>query len=101
LAASHANAKAEAARQQIYERAQQTDYASKLDMSAEAYVKAPTPPPQAATGLLCASCGTSVGKAKFCPECGTPTQPPKPTCTACGHQPEGTPKFCPECGNKM
>jgi len=104
LAAAHANAKTEAARQQIYERAQQTDYASKLDMSAEAYVSAESKPQTdnlAATGPLCTNCGTNVGKAKFCPECGTPTQPAKLTCSACGHQPEGTPKFCPECGTKM
>src|SRR5947199_189079 len=42
-----------------------------------------------------------VGKAKFRPECGTPTAPPRLTCTGCGHQPEGAPKFCPECGAKM
>ena len=105
LAASHANAKTEAARQQIYERAQQTDYASKLDMSADAYVsaesQAQTDDARAATRPLCANCGTMVGKAKFCPECGTPTKPAKLTCSACGHQPEGTPKFCPECGTKM
>ncbi|HYX41870.1 MAG TPA: hypothetical protein VE821_09250 [Pyrinomonadaceae bacterium] len=104
LAASHANAKAEAARQQIHERAQKTDYASKLDMSADAYVNAPqtqTDDAHAATGPLCANCGTMVGKAKFCPECGTSAQPAKLTCSACGHQPEGTPKFCPECGTKM
>jgi hypothetical protein len=104
LASSHANAKAEAARQQVYERAQQTDYASKLDMSAEAYVGGEAKPQAdntAATGPLCGNCGTNVGKAKFCPECGTPSKPAKPTCSACGHQPEGKPKFCPECGTKM
>src|SRR5436853_7882566 len=34
FAAQHASAKAEAARQQLYNRAQQTDYASQTDMSA-------------------------------------------------------------------
>jgi ElaB/YqjD/DUF883 family membrane-anchored ribosome-binding protein len=108
VAAAHAQAKANAARDQLHERARQTDYASQTDMSADAYVKAPPPtttqtPAEvgATTGLMCASCGASVGKAKFCPECGTPTQKPKPTCSACGHQPEGTPKFCPECGTKL
>src|ERR1051326_3092251 len=42
LASAHAQAKAEAARQQLYEKAQQTDYASGIDMSADAAVKAPT-----------------------------------------------------------
>src|SRR5437764_4773151 len=91
MASAHANAKADAARSQLYDRARETDYASQIDMSADAHVKAPPTQAQAetaaATGPLCASCGTSVGKAKFCPECGTPTKPAKPTCAACGHQP--------------
>ncbi len=106
LAASHAQAKAEAARQQLYERAQQTDYASKIDMGADSVLKAPTPPAQAAEAeaaahARCVSCGTAVGKAKFCPECGTPVKPARPTCSSCGHQPEAATKFCPECGSKM
>ncbi|HZT60604.1 MAG TPA: hypothetical protein VFA21_18510 [Pyrinomonadaceae bacterium] len=103
LAASHAQAKAEAARQQLYEKAQGTDYVSGVDMSAGASVKAPTQAQQqqAASASKCSACGVEVGKAKFCPECGTPTVPPKLTCTACGHQAEGSPKFCPECGAKM
>jgi hypothetical protein len=106
FASAHAQAKAEAAREQLRERARQTDYASQADMSADAYAKAPTQAAPAdsapaATGPLCANCATMVGKAKFCPECGAPAPRPKPTCAACGHQPEGTPKFCPECGTKM
>src|SRR5918911_3124376 len=63
LASAHAQAKAQAARDQLYDRARQTDYASQIDMSADAYVKAPPPPAaqtadaqtaQAATGPLCA-----------------------------------------------
>ncbi|MCA1592941.1 MAG: hypothetical protein LC754_09885 [Acidobacteria bacterium] len=50
---------------------------------------------------VCAACHAKVGKAKFCPECATPIEPPRPTCEGCGHQPEGTPKFCPECGAQM
>jgi membrane protease subunit (stomatin/prohibitin family) len=104
LASSHANAKAEAAREQLHEKARQTDYASKIDMGADAYVKAPMQA-QSSTdnevALLCVACGVDVGKAKFCPECGTPTKPPRPTCQGCGHQPETTTKFCPECGTKM
>ena len=103
LASSHASAKADAAREQVYERARQTDYASKLDMSADSYVKAPTPQAAASAtaSVSCASCGAEVGKAKFCPECGTPAKPARPTCQNCGHQPEGSPKFCPECGGKI
>jgi membrane protease subunit (stomatin/prohibitin family) len=105
LASSHANAKAEAARQQLHEKALQTDYASKIDMGADAYVKAPAQTPEnsnaASQAVACVSCGVDVGKAKFCPECGTPTKPPRPTCQGCGHQPEALTKFCPECGAKM
>jgi membrane protease subunit (stomatin/prohibitin family) len=104
LASSHAQAKADAAREQLHERARQTDYASKIDMGADAYVKARprTPVPSAAAQTLaCVSCGVNVGKAKFCPECGTPATRPRPTCQGCGHQPEAATKFCPECGAKM
>lgn len=105
LAASHAQAKADAARTQLYEKAQQTDYVSDVDMSADSAIKAPGTAQQqqqaAAATPKCSSCGADVGKAKFCPECGSPTAPPRPTCTGCGHQPEGSPKFCPECGSKM
>jgi hypothetical protein len=41
LASSQAQAKAEAARQQLYEKAQQTDYVSGIDMSAGAQLGAP------------------------------------------------------------
>ena len=103
LAASHANAKADAAREQLQNRARETDYASKLEMGAESYVKAPSQSAQkaAAAAANCSSCGADVGKAKFCPECGTPTKPARPTCIGCGHQPETPTKFCPECGAKM
>ena len=99
LASSHAHAKAEATREQLYEKARATDYVSKIDVSAGATIGAPAQKPSAAA--RCSSCDAEVGKAKFCPECGTPTAPPRPTCVACGHQPEGGPKFCPECGAKM
>ena len=102
LASSHAHAKAEATREQLYEKARGTDYVSKIDMGAGSTLKAPTQAQQQATAVpTCADCGAEVGKAKFCPECGTPTAPRRPTCVGCGHQPEGTPKFCPECGAKM
>ena len=107
LASSHAQAKAEAAREQLHEKARQTDYASQIDMSAGASVRAPGAAQAqqreqaAAAASNCSACGVEVGKAKFCPECGTPTAPPKLTCTGCGHEPEGSPKFCPECGGKM
>lgn len=104
LASAHAQAKAQATRQQLHEKAQQTDYVSQIDMSAGSTVKAPSQPaPQsaAAQSANCSSCGAAVGKAKFCPECGTPTKPAPLVCAGCGHQPENPTKFCPECGAKM
>ena len=104
LAASHARAKADAAREQLHEKARATDYVAQVDMRAGAAIKAPGgggQPPARAAARQCAACDAEVGQAKFCPECGTPTAPPKPCCSACGHEPEGSPKFCPECGAKM
>jgi hypothetical protein len=106
LAASHARAKADAAREQLQERARQTDYSSKIDMGADSVLKAPTPTAQAAGAeapaqASCVSCGAQVGKAKFCPECGTPVKPARPTCSSCGHVPAAATRFCPECGSKM
>ena len=103
LASAHAHAKADATREQLNEKARATDYASGIDLSAGSTVKAPAQQQKAAAAAAanCAACGVEVGKARFCPECGTPTAPPRLTCTGCGHQPEGAPKFCPECGAKM
>lgn len=102
LASAHAQAKAGAAREQLYEKARGVDYVAEIDMSVEAHIKAPGSRPEAlTTPLPCLSCGADVRKAKFCPECGTPIAPPPLTCVGCGHQPEGSPKFCPECGAKM
>jgi RNA polymerase subunit RPABC4/transcription elongation factor Spt4 len=58
-------------------------------------------PPAAASapqagGSACSSCGNQLAAgAKFCPECGTPTQR---SCKSCGQAIEGSPKFCPNCG---
>ncbi|HEV2764868.1 MAG TPA: zinc ribbon domain-containing protein [Pyrinomonadaceae bacterium] len=103
LASSHARAKADAAREQLNEKARATDYVSGIDMSAGATLKSPAAPaPKAAPSSTgCVSCGHEVGKAKFCPECGTPAKPARPRCGSCGHEPEGSPKFCPECGTKI
>lgn len=91
FASSHAQAKAEAARSQLHEKAQATDYASAADMSAATSASAQAP--------ACRSCGTKAS-GKFCPDCGS-AMSAKSRCTGCGHEPEGSPRFCPECGNKM
>lgn len=109
FAAQHARAKAEAARQQLYDRAQQTDYASQTDMRAEsvqATASRPTVAPRtdaanapSVVGASCTSCG-AVSNSKFCPECGTPMNA-KLRCKSCGSELEGKPKFCKECGAKL
>lgn len=103
LAASQAQAKAEAARQQLYEKAQNTDYVSAVDMSADAQIVSPNfvKPRETAAKNGCSNCGHAVGAAKFCPECGTPAPAAKPACKSCGCQPETPTKFCPDCGAKM
>jgi hypothetical protein len=98
LAASHANAKADAAREQLYEKARSTNYVAEVDMSAGAFVSAKG---KGAAGSACGDCGADVGAAKFCPECGAAVKKVAKFCGNCGHRPEGSPKFCPECGDKM
>lgn len=90
--ANRAQAMSDAARNQLHEKAQQTDYTANVDMRAGAST------PQSA--ISCPTCGAKTTGSKFCPECGGPLQI-KLTCTGCGFQPEGAPKFCPECGIKM
>lgn len=79
-----AAAQAQAARDQVFEKARNIDYTKQRDLS------------QAATAV-CGKCGAKSQGGKFCPECGTAFNP-KRTCGNCGAQAEGTPKFCPECG---
>jgi hypothetical protein len=104
LASSQAQAKADAARQQLYEKAQNTDYVSHIEMSADAQFAAPhaVKPGAAPTAKNnCSNCGHRVGAAKFCPECGTPAKAARPACRGCGFEPETPTKFCPDCGQKM
>jgi RNA polymerase subunit RPABC4/transcription elongation factor Spt4 len=79
-----AAAQAEAAREQVAEKARTVDWTKGRDLSV-------------AGGALCKSCGAKLTGGKFCPECGTPTNAKK-ACHGCGAEVEGSPKFCPECG---
>lgn len=58
-------------------------------------------PGQQKTGSSCTNCGNDVGKARFCPECGTSAKQAKRACSDCGFEPENPTKFCPECGSKV
>jgi hypothetical protein len=102
LAANQAQAKADAARQQLAAKAQATSYVSDVDMSAGAYVAAPIAASNTqAPKTLCGGCGADVGAFKFCPECGKPVVKAGPAfCPQCGAKSSGS-KFCGNCGSKM
>jgi len=102
LAASQAQAKVDAARQQLEQKARDTDYASGVDMSAGSYVAAETAVSNTQPAkTLCGQCGADVGSAKFCPECGKPVAKAGPAfCPQCGQKATGS-KFCGNCGTKM
>lgn len=98
VSSAHAQAKAEAVRMQLYEKAQKTDYAADIDMKADSV--APSPRVPLDKSRQCPGCGTVVAKGKFCPECGAPLQV-RPLCPQCSAEVEPGAKFCPECGSKM
>jgi double zinc ribbon protein len=82
-----ASAQAEAAREQVFEKAKTVDWMKGRDVGT-------------VTGAACKACGAKLqGTPKFCPECGAPTAQKK-GCAHCGAEAEGNPKFCPECGQK-
>jgi len=122
LASAHAQAKAEAARQQLFEKAQQQNYVGNIDMGAGAYVPAPAPyqappylapppaPPAAppaglpggpavAAGDRCTGCGAAVGASKFCPQCGVPRA--APGCPGCHAPLQPNTRFCGNCGTRI
>ncbi|MDP9360960.1 MAG: zinc ribbon domain-containing protein [Acidobacteriota bacterium] len=81
-----AAAQAEAAREQVQQKAREVDWTKsrKIDQ---------------VSGAVCRECGAKSQGGKFCQECGA-TFSPKKKCNDCGHEAEGAPKFCPECGGK-
>jgi hypothetical protein len=118
FAAHHAQAKAQASRDQLLQKAQATDYVSGTDMNANAVFAAAPPPQQvqqqpppqamqaaqappqlAAGGAACLKCGSNLGGFKFCPNCGTPRA--QPAACKCGAKLVPGMKFCGECGNPL
>jgi NADH pyrophosphatase NudC (nudix superfamily) len=101
LASAQAQAKTQAAQQQLYQKAQSTDYVAGIDMSADAQITSPNSvkPAQETASKSCGSCGHTIGNAKFCPECGASAK--AASCSNCGCEPATSVKFCPDCGTKM
>jgi hypothetical protein len=81
-----ASAQAEAARQQIGEKARTIDYLGQRNL-------------EQVVAAQCPSCGAKTQGGKFCPECGASVSQ-KRKCGGCGAEADGSPKFCPECGKK-
>lgn len=81
-----AAAQADAAREQIQEKARTVDWTKQRNVGQ-------------VSGAVCPQCGAKTTGGKFCGDCGA-TLASKRACNGCGHEAEGTPKFCPECGGK-
>lgn len=79
-----AAAQAQAAKEQVLEKARGVDWLAQRDVTT-------------VTGALCPKCGAKMQGGKFCPECGA-TIATKKKCASCGAEADGAPKFCPECG---
>jgi Double zinc ribbon len=93
MAAAHAQAKADAARAQLRERAAKTDYVGNIDMSAKAVLAAPG----TAAASRCTACGGGLAAgARFCPQCGAARA--ASGCPGCGAVLQENVKFCAQCG---
>jgi hypothetical protein len=84
LAEEAAAAQAQAAVEQVHQKARATDLVADIDMKQEQLAS-------------CPHCNARVQGGKFCPSCGKPLSS-KTSCAKCGT--EFTGKFCPECGTK-
>src|SRR5512140_2028098 len=81
-----ASAQAEAAKEQVHEKARSVDWTKSRDVAT-------------VSAVACPACGAKAQGGKFCGECGASLSPKK-KCPKCGTEAEGSPKFCPECGSK-
>jgi hypothetical protein len=81
-----AAAQAEAAKEQVREKAKSVDWLAQRDVATM-------------TAVACPSCGAKTQGGKFCPDCGAALSAKK-KCAKCGAEAEGNSKFCPECGQK-
>ncbi len=97
VAASHARAKADAARVQLRDKAEKADFASGIEVTANAVLAAPG---TAAAGQCGVCRGTVAPGARFCANCGAP-QPSSSGCPACAAAIVPNTKFCPQCGGRV
>ena len=82
-----AAAQATIAKEQVWEKARNSNMIEGVDVKSE----------KTAT---CPHCGANAGPGKFCGECGKPYSN-KSKCPKCGVEQDGHPKFCGECGQNM
>lgn len=80
-------AQAQAARDQVFEKARSTDQIADIDMKAKAMA-------------ACPHCGAKTKGGKFCPECGGALKS-NVKCKRCGSENEASSLFCPQCGEKV
>ena len=81
-----AAAQAEAAKEQVYEKARSVDWLKDRNVAN-------------VSGAVCPKCGAATQGGKFCPDCGAALSA-KRKCGKCGAEADGSPKFFPECGEK-
>jgi hypothetical protein len=97
LASAHAHAKADVARQQLYDKAQKANFVADVEMSPTAVARAPDP--HAGAANKCTACGVAMGDGRFCPQCGAEKH--AMGCSGCGAVlPQGT-RFCAQCGTRV
>jgi hypothetical protein len=114
MAADQAQAKANAARQQLQAKAAQMNYVGDVDMSAGAVLRspevaqapapvarpAPQPPLAQAGARACGGCGAGLTEgARFCAQCGQPQKPAG--CPGCASALAPGARFCAQCGHKV
>lgn len=96
MAAAHARAKADAARQQLREKAAKVDYVENVDLGPKAVLAAPG----ATSSAACSGCGAPMaGGAHFCAQCGAPRA--STGCPSCGAAAQPNARFCAGCGAKL
>ncbi len=82
-----ASAQAQAARDQVRDKAYATDQTQGVDITVQ-------------TSATCPECGAATAGSKFCPECGAKLAA-KTNCTECKAAIPAGSKFCPECGARV